>query len=170
MKYLILSAIFLAQLAHAQVNDEGYGPYVVPDFQVKLPPPGQLNTLIPDLRGTCGIRALQWNTNDPLTITFNILARNIVREVEFIQILPNGSLLLNSPACGKPTGYRHRIVRNADGSKTINVECRGNSLRGQGSNRMSLTVNRNNFLSKFQMDSRRGWSENFYHATLDCRF
>lgn len=176
MKYLLLLTLVISQLSFAQTSDpdgtEGYDPLIIPDFQILLPAPGKLKTYIPDRRGTCAVFAIQWKESDPLSLMFNIISPNntIKNEVETLRILPDQSLMVYSRACGKLSGYQYKIVRNADGGKTANIACQGNPVKGEGSNRISVTVNRNQYLTSFKMDARHGWYNSFYKAQLDCKF
>lgn len=144
---------------------------LVKDFRIV--PPGKDYSQSPVLpkTGNCYLKGWELNSGDTDSIVFFHVIENGSLAGEEQSILVKGkNILVDIRTCGKEDGYQHSVTTKGDGSRTLNVKCKGSVIEGQGSGSMNLTIDRNGIIQAYSLKKRAGWWENFRGIEMSCKF
>ncbi len=145
--------------------------YVVKNFPVTSPRPDILKEHIKAKTGNCAV--VDWDLRYEGARSLIVHGLSAERDLEGSELdltMRGEDLSFFINPCGKTTGYRSSIKDHADGSRTLSVTCKGNSLEGRGSGELILTVDAKKRLKALRLVKKEGWWESFRRITLDCSF
>lgn len=145
---------------------------LVKDFRIVPPGSDYSQSPLMPKSGNCYIKGADIRYEDMDSVVFfHIIERgNVLAGLEQSINVKGKDIEVDISTCGKAEGYKSSVIRNADGSKILDVKCSGNGFEGQGAGEMSVSVDKKNIIRSYRLKKRAGWWENFRSINMSCEF